>query len=30
LKTEKIESELGIVPKSVENCLRKIRINLSK
>ena len=30
LKTEKIESELGIVPNSVENCLRKIRNNLSK
>ena len=30
LKTEKIESRLGIVPNSVENCLRKIHDNLSK
>ena len=30
LKTEKIESRLGIVPSSVENCLRKIHDNLSK
>ena len=30
LKTEKIESRLGIVPNSVENCLIKIHDNLSK
>jgi len=30
LKTEKIESALGIVPKSVETCLQEIRNQLSK
>ncbi|MDP6339667.1 MAG: dTDP-4-dehydrorhamnose reductase [Candidatus Marinimicrobia bacterium] len=30
LKTEKIESELGIVPNSVETCLMKIRKQLSR
>ena len=30
LKTEKIESRLGIVPNSVEDCLRKISNNLTK
>ncbi len=30
LKTEKIESELGIIPKSVETCLQEIRKQLSK
>ena len=30
LKTEKIESELGITPNSVETCLYEIRKQLSK
>jgi dTDP-4-dehydrorhamnose reductase len=30
LKTEKIESALGIVPNSVETCLQEIRKQLSR
>ena len=30
LKTEKIESALGIVPKSVETCLQEIRKQLCR